>query len=650
MLKLLKRKFLFLLFLAASFVLASGMSTQAIGQVSTYSEFQYDEYGMDSDSVVRLIVAGDQSVVQQGADLPVALVLDIAPGWHIWTPKKVEDTIEGIGVFPNADYTNIESIIASSDSVEFNLDFIDWPEYHTYTANLGGGPEEYASFEGRAIAWIPATVKLDAPLGKNTITVEVVIQSCNDVNCKPASKLTATFEFDVVESGMDQVPTDLGGIVVPEDLYNDLRLGVAAPDIVKFDIFGWEWRIDAAGAGLYLLLAIAALGGFLLNLTPCVLPVIPLKIMGLSQSAEGSRGKTFLLGVALGVGVVSFWLGLGFLIATVSTFTASNQLFQYPWFTITVGVFIAIMAIGMCGLFSIELPSSVSQFNPGHDSLFGSFLFGIMTAILSTPCTAPFMGAAAGWAASKDASITMLVFATIGFGMALPYIVLSAYPKLISKMPRSGPASELIKQVMGLMMLGAAVYFIGVGLSGLFVTPPNPPSKLYWWAVAAPLALAGLWMAYKTIKITPSFGRRFIFAGLGLLIAVGSVFGATRFTDKGPIKWTYYTHQRFDEALASGHVVLLEYTAEWCLNCKALEESVLRTEQVSGRIAEKDVSPIKIDLTKGYPEANERLVKSGRRTIPLIQIFAPNGKEVFKSDTYTAQQVLDAIEKAKNLN
>ena len=185
------------------------------------------------------------------------------------------------------------------------------------------------------------------------------------------------------------------------------------------------------------------------------------------------------------LGIVFFWLLLGLLLAFVSGFTATNQLFQYPAFTIGVGVIIAVMAIGMCGLFSIRLPGKLYMVNPSHDTLHGSFLFGIMTAVLSTPCTAPFMGAAAAWATTEPPAITLLVFACIGLGMALPYLVLSAFPKLTDRMPRAGAASELIKQVMGLLMLAAAAYFIGVGLSGLMAEPPEPPSRSYLWFVAA---------------------------------------------------------------------------------------------------------------------------------------------------------------------
>src|SRR5690606_18971771 len=108
----------------------------------------------------------------------------------------------------------------------------------------------------------------------------------------------------------------------------------------------------------------------------------------------------------------------------------------------------------------------VYRFNPGHDSYVGAVGFGVMTAVLSTPCTAPFMGAAAAWSLTQDAVVTWSTFGAIGVGMAAPYLVLSAYPSLVKRMPRTGPASELIKQVMGLLMLAAGAYFIGTGVVG----------------------------------------------------------------------------------------------------------------------------------------------------------------------------------------
>jgi thiol:disulfide interchange protein DsbD len=286
------------------------------------------------------------------------------------------------------------------------------------------------------------------------------------------------------------------------------------------------------------------------------------------------------------------------------------------------------------------------MYSPKLDSVHGSFMFGVMVAVLSTPCTAPFMGAAAAWAALQPPVITLSAFAAIGVGMAAPYQLLSIFPQWAHKMPRTGPASEVIKQVMGLLMLAAATYFVGVGLSGLLVQPPNPPSKAYWWVVALFGVMAGAWMAWRTVRLTRSPWRLGIFGGLGLAIAVLSGSIGVRLTDKGPIDWVYYTPERFAQAKADGQVVVMEFTAEWCLNCKALEETVLRSPRVVQLFEQDGVVPIKVDITN-YPAGNRMLDAVDRLTVPLLVIFRPDGTEVFKGDFYSVQQVLDAVNDAR---
>jgi thiol:disulfide interchange protein len=210
-----------------------------------------------------------------------------------------------------------------------------------------------------------------------------------------------------------------------------------------------------------------------------VLPVIPLKIMSLSAAA-GDRVRCLRLGLVMSAGVVAFWLLLGLLVGGLSDFTTSSQLFQYPLFTIGLGLFIAVMAFGMAGFFSVNLPQWVHSIDASHETMGGSFVMGIMTAVLSTPCTAPLMGAAAGWAAASGSLATVLtVFGTIGTGMAAPYALLSAFPQMARSMPRSGPASDVVKQVMGLLLMAAAAFFIGAGVNGWLPAP----SMVHWWIV-----------------------------------------------------------------------------------------------------------------------------------------------------------------------
>ena len=536
-----------------------------------------------------------------------------------------------------APYATSVRITGASDAL--SLETVRFPEPELVHVEYADG--DLHAFSGRQIFYLPMKVAEGARPGPLHVSLEVEYQACDATVCLPPR--TETFD-DTLFVAADDVPVHPANQALFAG-YSEAPSGDGGP--VKFDLFGWSFSVNAgSGLGFLLLLLVALVGGMLLNFTPCVLPVIPIKIISLSNVA-GSRGRMLALGIAMSLGVVAFWLGLGGLIAAASSFTATNQLFQYPAFTIGVGLVIAFMAVAMTGVFVIRLPNFVYAMNPGQESLHGSFGFGIMTAVLSTPCTAPFMGAAAAWAATQSAGTTLVTFAVIGAGMALPYLALSASPALVKRMPRSGPASELIKQVMGLLMLAAAAYFVGVGLSAILNTPPDPPSRLYWWAVMLFVAAAGGWLAVRTIRIASGPAKRIGFAGLGVLLLAGSAFGAARLTNEGPIPWVHYTPERFDRAIRDGKVVVMDFTAEWCLNCKSLEHGVLNGSKVTSLFSDGDVVPIKVDITGNNPVGKAKLKEVGRLTIPLLVVYAPDGREVFKSDFYTADEVLRAVNVAR---
>ncbi|MFH2218232.1 MAG: cytochrome c biogenesis protein CcdA [Pseudomonadota bacterium] len=568
-----------------------------------------------------------------GDSVVLAIVLNIPDGFHI--------NANAVQIIPFEDFTPYPTRLSVLDaSSGMTIESPIYPEARPVKVSYAGG--QVMSFEGEPVFYLP--IKLDDRIDPGSLHLRVMVeyQACDATKCLYPEKV-------IVEKTLEIAGKNTPVAKINETLFAgyDALKASAVSNAVFFDLFGWEFSIDASSAsGLVLLLLTAALGGALLNFTPCVLPIIPIKIISLSNAAE-NRKRCFALGLAMVLGVLAFWLCLGAMIALVSGFTATNQLFQYPAFTISIGVIIAIMAVGMCGLYHVRLPGFIYMINPSQESLHGSFALGILTAILSTPCTAPFMGAAAAWAATQHPATTLVTFAAIGTGMALPYLILSAAPDLVKKMPRTGPASVLIKEVMGLFMLGASAYFIGGGLSALAALPPNPPSKIYWWLVAVFCAAAGGWLAYRTVRITTRKGLRVLFVTLGILIVAGSAAAGLRLTDKGPIDWVYYTPERFDAAVRQEKIVFLDFTAEWCLNCKALEEGVLHDRRIVTRLANKDIVPMKVDLTGKNLPGKAKLKDVGKLTIPLLVIYAPDGREAFKGDFYTVDQVLQAVEKIR---
>jgi thiol:disulfide interchange protein DsbD len=567
-----------------------------------------------------------------GDSIVLAIVANIKEGYHINADAQQAKPFEDFKPYP----TKVAVVDATPG---ITMEIPRYPRAVPVKVQYAAG--DLMSFEGKTIIYLP--IKLDETLkpGKLVLKLEFEYQACSATYCLLPKNVKLEESLAVVETGAAVSRINRG-------LFTDYDAGpTAGPSrSVEFDLFGWAFSIDiSSGLGLILLLLTAALGGMLLNFTPCVLPLIPIKIISLSHVAKDRR-QCFLLGLAMFLGVLVFWIAIGIMIALVSGFSATNQLFQYPAFTILVGLVIGVMATGMFGFFSMRLPNFIYMINPEQNTLPGSFGLGILAAILSTPCTAPFMGAAAAWASTQAAATTLATFAAIGTGMALPYLVLSASPVLVRKMPKTGPASALIKQVMGLFMLAAAAYFAGVGLVSLFSTPPAPPSKIYWWPVMFFSIAAGGWLAYRTLQIASTIKIKTIFAGAGVLVIALSLWAAVRLTDQGPVDWAYYTPQRFEAVTANRKVVVMVFTAEWCLNCKALEQGVFNNPKIVKLLALEDIVPMKVDITGNNPAGKAKLREVGNLTIPLLIIFSPNGKQKFKSDFYTVDQVYDAITNA----
>ncbi|MGD2187638.1 MAG: cytochrome c biogenesis protein CcdA [Desulfobacterales bacterium] len=591
------------------------------------------QIGPTKDDPVRVQTAWSVDRARAGEQFALAIIIDIKDGFHINADASQVQPFEDFKPYP----TRVQ-VVAATEGL--TIETARFPPAKPIEVEYSSGA--LMSFEGRAIIYLLMKLEEQVRPGLIELKIELEYQACSDRYCLFPQKRRLKETLPLVESGASTAR-------INQELFADLDSGALIPSIgtVNFNLFGWAFSINtSSGFGWMVLLLTAAFGGFLLNFTPCVLPLIPIKIISLSHAAQ-DRKRCFFLGFVMSAGVLVFWIGIGILIALVSDFTATNQLFQYPLFTILVGAIIGIMAFGMFGFFSVRLPQFIYMINPQQKSAQGSFALGILAAVLSTPCTAPFMGAAAAWAATQTPLTTLTTFAAIGGGMALPYLILAAAPTLVNRMPKSGPSSVLIKQVMGLFMLGAAAYFLGVGISSLLSMPPNPPSKIYWWPVMGLVASAGLWLAYRTTRLATHKIIKTIFVSLGIILIALPIWGAVRLSSAGPIDWVYYTPERFDEAVKLRKIVVMEFTAEWCLNCKALEEGILHDHKITDLLANEDIIPMKVDITGSNPAGKAKLKEVGSLTVPLIVVFAPDGKAIFKSDFYTVDQLLNAVKRAR---
>lgn len=567
------------------------------------------------------------ATLKPGDNSHLALIIDLAKNYHINPPAHYltkNDTVDLIA-------TKIK-VVKISDNAFAQSPIFQKPTSEYYellktNVNL---------YKNQTIVFVPLKAETTFKEENLSITLEVYYQMCDDQKCFMPKTEIITAEIKIGHNESSKLINENIFSQIPKE-----SLEIADQNNLTFGYSGWKFSVDGKSAfGFLVILLISFIGGMLLNFTPCVLPIIPIKIMGLTKSA-GSRKKGIFLGFILSSGVIFFWLVMGLMIISVSKFTSISTLFQYPEFTITIGVIIAVMAVGMCGLFNIQVPQKIASLNPRFNSLWGSFAIGIMTAILSTPCTAPFMGTAIAWAIKQSQLTTLVVFFVIGFGMALPYFILSSFPVLVNWMPKSGPVSVVIKETMGILMLATASYFIGVGLTSSIDSFSG--SSNHWYPTMFIAAFAGVWIIIKTIQINPSVTKKSIFILLGLSIISASLWAQRLLIQEGPLTWKVYSSELFENARSADKIIVIDFTADWCPNCKALEKFVLNSEDVSTALTNQNIELLKVDISKNEASKTKLLNDEGSLTIPYLVIYK-NGKKIFQSDFYSQKDILDALQ------
>ena len=654
----------------SSALVASSLSSMASGQGFDLDSLTQESFG-DSRDVVSVSFTPDSDSVEPGGKVLVEVVFEMKNDWHIW-PQE-DGSPAGSAIFDGAQWTAIDVVEAEG----LSLGSITWPETHEVAINLGFGSEDYAVFEGRAVAVVELLVAPDAP-ATPTITLSAFFQACDDSTC-----LAPTFDPPTGTVSFQRlgVTGAMGGGTTeakPDPAQSpDPKAAGTAPATTEeatsetggsTAFFGLEVPRSSGFTGALVLALLGILGGFILNLTPCVLPVIPIKIMTLSQHAA-TPGRALSLGLWMALGVFAFWFAIGLPVVFFASITDPSRIFGIWWVTFSIGALIGVMGIGIMGLFTLSLPQSTYLINPKADNAWGSFLFGVMTAVLGLPCFGFVAGALFAGAATLPPIVTLLIFGSIGVGMGAPYLVLAAFPKLVDRIPRTGPASELVKQVMGLLLLAAAAYFIGSGLIGLVAEQPWMGRLLHWSAIALALILAGGWLTLRTFQITPRWGPRITWLVVSLVLAVLPTWYSVRATEKARVTYEAFESVRFkgagtyltevwnpfdpilfEIARDEGKVVVVDFTAEWCINCKALKASVLDVNPVKSRLADStDIVMFTADNTSRTAYGWELMQQIGQTGIPLLAIWSPSDpfEKPWVSTAYTSSQVMEALDQAQ---
>ena len=417
--------------------------------------------------------------------------------------------------------------------------------------------------------------------------------------------------------------------------------------------------IDCSLIALITALFSGFLGGLILNLMPCVLPVISLKIFSFIAQAGESPARIFRHGVAFSGGIFSWFLALGTIVIILKSggaqVTWGAFQFQNPLFVIGLSVVVFLFALNLFGVFEISLPgtatTSLDQ-AAARGGYAGSFFQGLFATLLATPCTAPFLGSALGFAFGQSPGVILGMFAAVAFGMSLPYVLLSARPGWRKWIPKPGAWMERLKQFMGFPLLATNLWLLWV--------LQNQRGEMAALLLLALFLILGFcaWI-YGSISSGSlcSATRWVLMAGIALVSLISLAVVMKRISQTAPVAssevsrdgivWVPYSPSSLDVLRSEGKPVFLDFTASWCLTCQFNEKTSINVPAVRSLLREKGITAMKGDWTNSDPAITTALKSFGRVGVPLV-IYYPPGKgsdPILLPELLTEKIVLETLGK-----
>jgi thiol:disulfide interchange protein DsbD len=652
----------------------------------------------DGKTLVKASLLADTMAIVPGQAFQVGLLLEMEPGWHTYWEYSGDS-----GLPTTVDWSLPSGFIASP---------IEWP---VPEARVEPGDIQVYAYSGRvlllttitpppdlsgtvtlraAASWLvceeicvpgDAKLELSLPVGKSAAPANAAL--FEEFRSRLPSKEAPPFDLvwkrtgDVLALQVKGAPAATPLALFPLPAKNQIvgHPAFEAPDTLTIKATGPFAGVLSAGEGparrawfvsdtasakpvatgqsalsLWVALFYGFVGGLILNLMPCVLPVISLKIFGFIKQAGDSRRSIFLHGLAFATGIFVWFLGLAAVIIAMKSGGAEVTWafqFQNPWFNVVIGSVVFVFALNLAGVFEFVLPgraSNAMESSGSTSGLAGSFFQGVFATLLATPCTAPFLGSALGFAFSQSTTVILAMFAAVASGMAIPYLILSASPGWLKFLPRPGVWMERLKQFMAFPLLATLVWILSIlggqrGTDGVI------------WFCAFLLCLAfACWLLGSFCGPLASRAKRttvllFVLATLGLggWYFLGKKFAQVGLETMDRIAWVPFSKARVEEELAAGRSVFVDFTADWCITCKFNERTAIDTQAIRAILKEKNITPIKADWTNANPEITAALKSFGRVGVPLYVIYAASNPQapVVLPELLTESLLADALKK-----
>lgn len=495
---------------------------------------------------------------------------------------------------------------------------------------------------------------------------------------QPLSRAGDTYLLSLQQSEYAEAPAERlrGVLVAPEGMTWDdegevraMRVDVPVDSTLSGVSTEAVTAASAPGAdqGLSLpwALAFAFAGGLLLNLMPCVFPVISVKILGFADQAGGDEAVLRRHGGLFGAGVlVSMWALAGALLAVRAAGSQVGWGFQLqsPSFVALMALLFFGIGLNLLGVFEVgtrimtwggQLESSTSE-----EGAVGAFLTGVLATVVATPCTAPFMGAALGVALTLSTTGALLIFTALGVGMAAPYVGLSMVPRLLDRLPEPGAWMETLKQFFAFPMFGTAIWLVWVFgqqtgnggtallLFGLLLLGMAGWVVHRWPGPALSRTVTVLTRGLATIMIAGAVAAALVGAGYDRpsnAAATDTTAGAE--SDEASGAWTDFSPETVDELRAEGRPVFVDFTAAWCLTCQVNKQTVLSTDAVQAQFRKKNVALVRADWTNRDAEITKALESHGRSGVPVYVLYPGDGSgTTLLPEVLTQDIVLNALD------
>ncbi len=394
--------------------------------------------------------------------------------------------------------------------------------------------------------------------------------------------------------------------------------------------------------GIWGLLLGGFIGGLILNLMPCVFPVLGLKIMGFVNQAGEDRRRIVLHGLVFTLGVlVSFWLLAGLLIFLRGAGAELGWGFQLqsPGFVYVLAALLLAFGLNLSGVFEIGTSAvGVGSRLTARKGYSGSFYSGVLATVVATPCAAPFLAPALGGALALPALSSVLVFTFIALGLAFPYLLLSAFPRLVALLPRPGAWMETFKQFMAVLLYATVAYLVWV-LVGQLDVQAQLTALLGLVVLSLACWVYGRWGAFARPRKTRLMATLATFG----LVAVSIFMGFQG--DESDVAWEPWSPERVEALRAEGRPIYIDFTARWCATCQVNKRVVFSSDSVLRYFNDNKVAALVADWTNQDPAITRALAEHGRSAVPFNLIWLPEREDpIILPELLTPGIVLDALQ------